>query len=87
VRDIDDDPQCIAAAYHLHAGIGQAAVHRRLDLDIAEFVHAIVRPLQMPQRVLRVRLIDPIDLAFEKVEQQSSAACRCLNSNRAKKSG
>ena len=60
---------------------------RLADVSIAGFVHAIERQLQMPQRVLRVRLIDPIDLAFEKIEQQSSAACRCLNSTRAKKSG
>ena len=40
-------------------------MYRRLGLNIAKFVHAIVRELQMPQLMLRVGLVDAIHLTFE----------------------
>ena len=67
MRDIDHDPQPVAAANDLGPGIGQAAVHRRLGLDVAQFVHAIMGELQMAERPFVMRFVNPIDLAFQKV--------------------
>ena len=69
MRDIDDDPQPVAAANDLGPDIGQAAMHRRLGLNVAQFVHAVMGQLQMAQRPFGVGFVDPIDLALEKVRR------------------
>ena len=43
VGDIDDDAALVAALDHGRAEIGEAAMNRRLGLDIAQLVHPIMR--------------------------------------------
>ncbi len=67
MRDIDDDAQGIAAPHHIRAEIRQAPVYRRLRLDVAQLVYAVVRELQVPQLVHAVRFIHALQPAFQKV--------------------
>ena len=67
VRDVDDDAELVAAAYDLGAEVGQAVVHRRRGLDVAQLVDAVVRELQVTQVMVSPRLVDAIDLPFEKI--------------------
>ena len=60
VRHVHHDPARIAAADHLRPHIGQPAMHRRLGLDVAQFVDPVVRQLQMPQLPAVIRLIHPV---------------------------
>ena len=67
VRHIDNDTAPVAAADHLGAGVGEAAVNRRFGLDVAEFVDPVMGQLQMPQGPSAVGFIDAIRLALQKV--------------------
>ena len=42
-------------------------MHRGLGLNVTEFVHPVMRQLQMPQVPVGISLVDPFDPAFEKV--------------------
>ena len=42
-------------------------MHRRFALDVSQFVDAVVRQLQVPQLLLRVSLVDPLDAALEEI--------------------
>ena len=55
--DVDDDTQPIAAPNDVNSEIGQTAMDRRFCLNITQFVHAIVRQLQMPQRPFGVGFV------------------------------
>ena len=67
VRHVHHDAARIAAADHLRAEIGQAAMHGLLGLDVAQFVDPVMRQLQMPQRPAVIGFVHPVRVALQEV--------------------
>ena len=67
MRGVDDDPEPVAGTDHLGAKIGQATMHRRFGLDVAEVIDPVMRQLQVAQTISGIGLVDPLDRAVEKI--------------------
>ena len=67
MRHVYNRAQLVAGADHLGTEVGQTTMFRRSGLNVAEFDHAVMDELQMPQPMLRERSFETVQPAFKEV--------------------